>query len=419
MSWYSYYKPYVSAAEKAKKLEKQLKKMAKDGFVVAPVKLEGKKIATTFWGKAWCDNLERYSDLENRLPRGRTYVRNGSVVHLQIGSGRVDALVNGSELYTVRATMAPVDPKRWEAIKRDCAGGIDSLVELLQGHLSKAVMDRICEARTGLFPEPAEIKMSCSCPDYADVCKHIAAVIYGIGARLDQEPELLFTLRQVDAKELISSATGAGVGAAAAGSAKVLATDDLSALFGLDMGVAQTPAKKTATAKAPAKKAALKKVARKKPMVVEEVPKRKTAPNKAVVKKSAPKKAVVKKSAEKKAAVKKSARVQVALPEVATVRMKAVPKATVKKSGVKKSAGKKAAVKKGMARKAQAKKAVPQKATANTEAASPKAAGKRGPAGKAAPRGRTVAKTKVAPSKVSRLNEAKTPAVGRGAKKQR
>ena len=171
---------------------------------VSPVVIEGRTIAKTFWGKAWCDNLERYSDYANRLPRGRTYVRNGSVIDLQIAPGEIKALVSGSEIYKVTVKVAPVSKARWKSICTDCAGAIDSLVELLQGRFSKGVMERVCQQRSGLFPSPDEIKLSCSCPDWADMCKHVAAVLYGIGARLDQQPELLFRLHKVDEKELIA-----------------------------------------------------------------------------------------------------------------------------------------------------------------------------------------------------------------------
>ncbi|MBI4863995.1 MAG: SWIM zinc finger family protein [Candidatus Riflebacteria bacterium] len=211
-------------------------KLRKRGHPVSPVEIAGRTIASTFWGKAWCDNLESYSDFENRLPRGRTYVRNGSVVDLQIRAGEVKAYVSGSELYTVTVKVAPVVPAQWTSICRDCTGGIDSLVELLQGRFSKGVMQRICQQRSGLFPAPAQIKFSCSCPDSAYMCKHVAAVLYGIGARLDVKPELLFSLRQVHERDLIARA-GAGVPLTRKGPAaeKVLATDELPELFGLDL----------------------------------------------------------------------------------------------------------------------------------------------------------------------------------------
>ena len=204
--------------------------------------IEGRTIAETFWGEAWCDNLERYSDFANRLPRGRSYVRNGSVVDLQVAPGRVTALVSGSTMYDVKVTVAPVPGARWGAICKDCSGAIDSLVELLQGRFSTAVMTRLCEERTGLFPSPKEILFTCSCPDWASMCKHVAAVLYGIGARLDHQPELLFTLRQVDQQDLIAKA-GSDLSKTRKGlaGAKVLESDDLSGMFGIEMAPTPPP----------------------------------------------------------------------------------------------------------------------------------------------------------------------------------
>jgi len=200
------WKPYVPVAKRQSKAQKELRRLQKKGGSLCPVVVEGRAIAETLWGKAWCENLERYSDFQNRLPRGRAYLRNGSVLDLQIAPGEVRALVCGTEIYRVGVEVARVSEARWKAICRDCAGAIDSLVELLQGRFSKAVMERICREKTGLFPSPSEIKFSCSCPDWAYMCKHVAAVLYGIGARLDHEPELLFRLREVDEKELIVQA---------------------------------------------------------------------------------------------------------------------------------------------------------------------------------------------------------------------
>ena len=176
---------YVSVAERRQQAARELAKLTKKGRQTSPVTIDGRKIATTFWGKAWCDNLERYSDYANRLPRGRSYVRNGTVVDLQIAPGVVTALVSGSELYTVKIDVGSVARSRWQLIRKDCSGAIDSAIELLQGRLSDAVMARLCDQKTGLFPSPADIGFSCSCPDWASMCKHVAAVLYGIGARLD------------------------------------------------------------------------------------------------------------------------------------------------------------------------------------------------------------------------------------------
>ncbi len=230
------WRPYVSVAARRRQAEREMAKLEKKGHPVSPVVIEGRAIARAFWGKAWCDNLERYSDYANRLPRGRTYVRNGSVVDLQVAPGEIKALVSGSEIYKVAVKVTPLPKARWSSICKDCAGAIDSLVELLQGRFSKGVMERVCQQRTGLFPSPVEIKLSCSCPDWASMCKHVAAVLYGIGARLDEQPELLFKLREVDEKELIARA-GKGLPLAKKGPAseKVLDGGDLSELFGLEM----------------------------------------------------------------------------------------------------------------------------------------------------------------------------------------
>jgi uncharacterized Zn finger protein len=280
MAFYDYgFRPYVSVAQRRANAARELAKRKKKGQAVSPVVIEGRTIVRSFWGKAWCDNLERYSDFANRLPRGRTYVRNGSVIDLQIAPGKIQALVSGSEIYEVEVKVTPVAKARWKSICADCTGAIDSLVELLQGKFSKAVMERICRQNAGLFPSPREIELSCSCPDWASMCKHVAAVLYGIGARFDRQPELLFRLHDVDHADLICQA-GAGLplSKTAPASGKVLASDDLSGIFGLELdesagakparrkaGTAKKtaasttkgrPAKKSAVAIAPAKAAA-------------------------------------------------------------------------------------------------------------------------------------------------------------------
>src|ERR1700675_3052955 len=197
------WRSYVSVADRKRNAAREMAKLRKKGREVSPVEIEGRAIAKTFWGRAWCGNLERYSDYANPLPRGRTYVRNGSVVDLQIAKGEVTALVAGSSLYRIKISIVPVKPVRWKSICRDCAGSVDSPVELLQGRFEKGVMDRVCRAGDGLFPAPQEIKLSCSCPDWAEMCKHVAAVLYGVGARLDHKPQLLFVLRDVAENELL------------------------------------------------------------------------------------------------------------------------------------------------------------------------------------------------------------------------
>lgn len=250
--------PYVSVSQRRRQAEGELARLTKSNQIAAPVIIKGRAIAATPWGRAWCAHMERYSDYANRLPRGRTYVRNGSVIDLQITSGQVVARVSGSSIYRTTITVQPVPKTRWQQICADCAGGIDSLVELLQGRLSKAVMDRLCRQGDGLFPAPRDIRLDCSCPDSATMCKHVAAVLYGVGARFDHQPELLFTLRQVDAAELLSK-TGSGVLSAAVSGERTLAEDDVSALFGLDMdpasaAIAPTPPMTPPSGKSPAPK---------------------------------------------------------------------------------------------------------------------------------------------------------------------
>ena len=229
------FRPYVTVAERRAKAAKEIQALRKKGRAVTPIVIEGRKIAKSFWGKAWCDNLERYSDFANRLPRGRSYVNSGAVVDLRISHGGVEALVSGSELYKVRIDISVAAPARWKAICSDCSGSVGSIVELLQGKLSKHVMERVCREADGLFPTPQEIKMSCSCPDWAGMCKHVAAALYGVGARLDHDPDVLFALRGVERSELVSLAADVSIPEAGAKSERVLQDDDVAALFGIEL----------------------------------------------------------------------------------------------------------------------------------------------------------------------------------------
>ena len=307
---YDYYgfAPYVPVAQRRANAAKETAKLAKAGKVITPVQIAGRKIATSFWGKAWCDNLEAYSDYENRLPRGRTYVRNGSVVHLEIRKGEVEALVSGSELYKIAITITPVPNSKWKELCKACAGGIGSLVELLQGKLSDRVMEIITRRDGGLFPSPKEIKLKCSCPDSARLCKHLAAVIYGIGNRLDQQPELLFLLRSVDSAELISRAAEGGSLTTGANAGPGLADDEIGAIFGIELDHA--PASSTPVVKA-AKKAAkkvAKKVVKGKPITRKTAKAKPTAPtaSKPPAKKATRKQPAVSNTTAKKAAAKKA-----------------------------------------------------------------------------------------------------------------
>ncbi len=281
MSWGFGFRPYVSVAQRQQNAKADAAKLAKkEKRNLSPVHLAGRNIATSFWGKAWCDHLESHSDYENRLPRGRTYVRNGSVIDLSIGRGKIQALVSGSEIYHVNIEIKTLPSALWSRILKDCSRSVNSLMDLLQGKFDRHVMERLTTPKDGLFPQPSEIKMKCSCPDWATMCKHVAAVLYGVGARLDASPELLFTLRDVDHLELISRAADANtIHNAFAGNATApLADSDLGEIFGIDLESAEKkPAplgktKKVAPVVAEPKPAPLGKTKKVAPVVAEPKP---------------------------------------------------------------------------------------------------------------------------------------------------
>jgi uncharacterized Zn finger protein len=235
MSYFGF-APYVPVAERRKKAERAAAKARKAGATMNGVVAYRGAIAKTVWGKAWCANLEHYGDFANRLPRGRTYIRSGAVIDLKLDGGDITAKVMGSHLYTVKVRVAKVQTPLWRSMSADCSGSISSLVELLQGKLSSAVMERMCRPRDGLFPAPKELIFDCSCPDGANLCKHVAATLYGVGVRLDHKPELLFALRGVDAKDLVAQAA-AGLTHTEKKSDKRRVLDDasLADVFGLEM----------------------------------------------------------------------------------------------------------------------------------------------------------------------------------------
>ena len=255
------FEPYVPVGvRRARGAREAARVLGRKGRTASPVVIEGRRIARTFWGVAWCENLERYSDFANRLPRGMSYARNGSVIDLAVSPGRVDALVAGRALYEVKVAIEPLPRARWSAIRRECAGRVGSLIELLEGRLAEQVMEVLVRERTGLFPSPKEIALSCSCPDWAYLCKHLAAVLYGVGARLDAEPGLLFTLRQVDQMELVEAAGSAPLVGATESERGLGAGEDLGALFGIELDTAPAKAatKRVARPSAPQPRTATK-----------------------------------------------------------------------------------------------------------------------------------------------------------------
>ncbi|MFW6005625.1 MAG: hypothetical protein ACOCPN_04015, partial [Desulfonatronovibrionaceae bacterium] len=173
--------PYVPVAQRRAMARREMEKLRKKGKNICPVEIEGRVIARSFWGKGWCEHLESFSDFANRLPRGRTYARNGSVCHLELKPGTIKAYVSGSELYNVSIKIKKLSKTKWQSIKKECSGRIGSMLELLQGKLSEEVMKIVSHTKKGLFPLPEAISLGCSCPDWAVMCKHVAAVLYGVG----------------------------------------------------------------------------------------------------------------------------------------------------------------------------------------------------------------------------------------------
>ena len=240
MSYWGYPR-YVSVAEKRAKAAKKLKQLKKKNPAIRPLIIEGSTIARTWWGKSWNHNLERYADYSNRIGRGRSYVRHGAVLDLQISSGLVESLVQGtrSKPYTVIINIKGINKKIWQNMKAACAGKLDSLPELLAGKFPKALGEIFTTRGQGLFPTPEEIEFNCSCPDWAYMCKHVAATLYGIGTRLDDSPSLFFKLRKVNIDDLIQQTIKDQsyklLKKAEKTSARMIAESDLSGMFGIDM----------------------------------------------------------------------------------------------------------------------------------------------------------------------------------------
>ena len=233
------YRQYETAAEKTAKAKKQLEKLMKKNPDLCPIIIEGKTIAKSWWGKAWNTNLESYADYSNRIGRGRSYVKNGLVIDLQIGEGVVNALVagSGSTPYKISCTIEPLPDKKLKHLVKLCNRKISSLEELVEGRFPKDLEELFTKAGEGLFPASKEIKFQCSCPDWAYMCKHVSAVLYAIGAKFDSDPTLFFKLRSVDFGLFLTKTVDEKMDSmlknAGAKSDRVLADEDVSKLFGL------------------------------------------------------------------------------------------------------------------------------------------------------------------------------------------
>jgi uncharacterized Zn finger protein len=235
--------PYVSKAEKLRKAEKTKAALAKKGITLEPVLVNGREIARTWWGKTWSQNLERYADYENRVPRGRTYVRSGAVLDLKIIPNTITAMVSGSRSkpYTIKIGISSLDKKVERALMEISRSSLDSMQSLLSGEFPADLKDRFFKQGSGLFPSPKEIKLDCSCPDWADMCKHVAAALYGTAVRLDEKPELFFVLRGIKIDDfvgkMIKREQSKMLKKATLKTARTINAkdDELSELFGIEM----------------------------------------------------------------------------------------------------------------------------------------------------------------------------------------
>lgn len=367
MAYYERWAPYVPVAQRRAQAAREAKALAGKGQKLRPIHSPGCNIADSFWGKAWCQNLENYSDWANRMPRGRTYARNGSIIDLKIVAGEITSLVSGSQMYKIRIKVEKIKPITWKAIRRDCAAKVGSLIDLMRGKLPEAVLKRLTSPKDGMFPSPKEIKIQCSCPDWAVMCKHAAATLYGVGHLLDSEPELFFLMRGVSQTDLVADALQTQQQSDSMGldARSSLENDDLGALFGIDLASSEGPAENTDSKrkrKTPAGSTTKKRPAKK----TDDSLRKTQAKSKPATKKAATKNVIQKKGLKKptaftnakvkvKTSVKKPSVPNPQVVKKAVVKKTLIKKAAIKKKGAKKVAEKTTETKKTVVRKADSK----------------------------------------------------------------
>lgn len=385
-----------TAHEVGARARRAKQRLGEEGLEMTPVEpVTARLITTTFWGKAWCRNLLQYSDYANRMPRGRSYVRHGSVIHLAMDAGAIHALVSGSRLYEVAIRIEPVPEEHWESIRRECAGEIESLVELLEGKPPRRVMEIVTRPGDGLFPTPKEIELGCSCPDWAAMCKHVAAVLYGVGVRLDSDPEQLFRLRGVDPTDLVSTLAEP---AAAAGAGDDLFGEDLSDLFGITLEDEAPPPARPAEKKSSRRKATRKKVSRRK---ATRRPAARSAVRKKAVRKKVTRRKVVRRVVRKAAARKKVGYLGATATRKKATRKKVTRKKVTRKTAARKKATRKKAVRTKVATRKVVRKKVVRKRAARRWAVPRETVRKK------------VARKKAVRRKVSRKKAARKKAAGK------
>ena len=267
MGWDRGWAPYVPVAVRRRDAERKAQKLIKQGRQLSPIRIAGRKIATTFWGQGWCNHLEKYSDYASRLPRGRTYARNGSIIDLQISAGMINALVSGSSLYRLSIAIEPLKKSHWKSLCELCSQSVHSLIDLMRGTLSADVLASLSDPKSGMFPSTKEIKLKCSCPDNAYLCKHLAAVLYGVGHRLDSAPELLFALRGVQQSDLLATSLTEEAANRTMGLSQPseIESGDLESIFGIDLVSLASTDSSIPSKPRPRKKSAGKTIAKAKP----------------------------------------------------------------------------------------------------------------------------------------------------------
>lgn len=228
----------ISIEELKERASSSITKAGKKGKNYEPVQVSGRKICQHWWGQAWCENLEQYADYASRIDRGKRYVRSGAVVDLQIQNGKIEAKVQGSQRapYKVEIMISPLSKERCQEIEEKCGKRIANMESLIQGDFPDE-MKELFIGEKGLFPTPREIYFHCSCPDWAVMCKHVAAAMYGIGVKVDQNPFYFFRLRGIDVESFIRVAVANKVESMLANaelpSKRILETEDVTDLFGV------------------------------------------------------------------------------------------------------------------------------------------------------------------------------------------
>ncbi len=219
----------LRVGEHKKKIATFLKENNDDSSLPVTVKSH-RKICQNYWGEAWCRYVSVYDDYGYRLGPGRSYVRAGAVVHLEIEQGKVSAKVLGSSLYEVEIDVSPLDKDSLKEMLSDEVTGISSMVDLLEGKIPDSMSQSLLCPEGGLFPQSTDIKFSCTCTDYATMCKHVGATLYGIGVRFDEDPHLFFHLRGVDPRILVQK----GVAENSLQESNSENHQELGELFGID-----------------------------------------------------------------------------------------------------------------------------------------------------------------------------------------